>query len=264
MARKPRWEELGVSDGIGDVRLFSWRYFADYINQEMLDFREYIWRGQRYDNWLFESTLDRRTRGMTRLKRRRVRNTHLQNFKFGVRGRRGPNPSDLTENDWWTLGQHHGLDTPLLDWKSSPFAAAYFAFYGQGTPQTSRRAIYALHASSVQAKSEELSAAHEKKEGIGRAPIVELVRPLSDDNPRLVNQGGLFTRAPERVDLESWIKEHFADTGSYTLMKITIPNKERHLVFRSLNRMNINHLTLFPDLYGTSKFCNLDLAIDKY
>jgi FRG domain-containing protein len=263
MGRKPRWEELDVKDGVGEVRLFSWRYFHDYITQQMLDFREYIWRGQRCDNWLLEPTLDRHTRRFGRIKRMRVRQDHLKNFKYAARGRRGSSPPELTENDWWALGQHHGLDTPLLDWTSSPFAAAYFAFYGQGPSQTTRRAVYALHATSIQSKSNALRTEHEEQ-GKRPPPIVELVRPLSDDNPRLVNQGGLFTRAPDGVDLETWIGEHFVGDEGYTLMKLTIPKKDRTLALRSLNRMNINHLTLFPDLYGASRFCNLDLVIDTY
>ena len=59
MARKKRWVEHDVVDGCGEVYLYSWRYFFDYVHQEMLDYQTYIWRGKRCDNWLLEPTLDR-------------------------------------------------------------------------------------------------------------------------------------------------------------------------------------------------------------
>jgi hypothetical protein len=46
--------------------------------------------------------------------------------------------------------------------------------------------------------------------------------------------------------------------------KVTIPTGDRDLALRSLNRMNINHRSLFPDLHGTSEFANVDLLIDDY
>ena len=263
MARQSRWRKLGVTHGIGEIRLFSWRYFNDFVDQEMLDFRHYVWRGHRCDNWLLEPTLDRYLKRHPTKWHPFLRKKHIENFKYAVRGRRGPNPSILqTENDWWALGQHHGLASPLLDWTSSPYAAAYFAFWPEGTDQTEDRAIYAVHPNSLTKKSDEIA---KKYKGKGRAPIIEFVRPLADDNPRLVNQAGVFTRAPDGVGLESWIGQHFGESDiAYTLMKMTIPNRDRDLALRSLNRMNINHLTLFPDIYGAAKFCNLDLEIEKY
>ncbi len=95
-------------------------------------------------------------------------------------------------------------------------------------------------------------------------PEIEFIRPMSDENQRLVNQGGLFTRSPIGEDLETWINRNYADNGRYILMKILIPDKDRVMCLRMLNRMNINHLTLFPDLYGASKFSNIFGEIDKY
>ncbi len=96
-------------------------------------------------------------------------------------------------------------------------------------------------------------------------PQVEFIRPLSDENQRLVNQGGLFTRTPNGKSIEDWVQENNdKDDEGYTLIKIIIPNKDRTECLKTLNRMNINHLTLFPDLYGASKFCNLFGEIEKY
>lgn len=216
------------------------------------------------------------------------REQHLQQFKFAARGRRGPNPSLLEdENSWWALGQHHGLATPLLDWTTSPFVAAFFAFIEVDEPQTPQRAIYALHKPTIElrAKSkareeniqrrEQLRQAEESGKKLGPLqrialesnvePEVKFIRPLSDENQRLVNQGGLFTRAPASKTLEEWVQEnHDPDDRGYILIKMLVPNKDRDGCLRNLNRMNINHLSLFPDLYGASKFCNLFSEINRY
>ena len=135
MARTKRWEWSTIGNGYGQVKLSSWKYFSDFVYQEMLDYETYIWRGHRCDNWELESTLDRliKKAKIAKTKRWDFSRLHLEQFQYAVRGRRGPTPSVITnENEWWALGQHHGLATPLLDWTSSPFVAAYFAYINQG------------------------------------------------------------------------------------------------------------------------------------
>ena len=57
MARKNRWNWRNSDHGIGEVELFSWKYFHDFVCQEMLNYRHYIWRGQRCHDWLLECSL---------------------------------------------------------------------------------------------------------------------------------------------------------------------------------------------------------------
>lgn len=285
---RSRMKESDITDGFGTITFSSWDSFYDHINKEMTDYNTYIWRGQRCDNWKLESKFDREI-----IKLKKTSDTflkeYLERFKFASRGRRGPNPSTITdENDWWALGQHYGLITPLLDWTISPYVASYFAFVGVGNPQTKYRTVFALHKPSVENIVHENSKSAKSKRdktfkelGVNSdgvmgglmsaiyedqaAPEVEFIRPFSDDNPRLLNQGGLFTRLKKGNDIISWVMSNFnGESTRYTLMKFLIPNKDREQCLKSLNRMNINHLTLFPDLYGASIFCNLSVSINRY
>jgi hypothetical protein len=257
------WDESEVVDGIVTLDLGQWGHFDDYIREEMLDYRNFIWRGQAAASWPLESTLDRILRKQGRLHDKSIRDEHLQRFIFSTRGRRGLNPSKITsDNDWWALGQHFGLATPLLDWTSSPFVAAYFAYMNEDNDGDPCRAIFALSRTAVYRKSLKIMSAWKKKT---RPAIVELVEPQSDENTRLVSQRGLFTRAPDGMNVDDWVRQHFAGVTDYVrILKLTVPNADRKIALRTLNRMNINHLSLFPDLVGASMFANVDLLIDSY
>jgi len=264
MSRTKRWTEYDHSDGVGSVKLTSWKYFHDFIYVKLLDYRTYVYRGHRCDNWNLEPTLDRLLRKKGKLEDPLIRSEHLTNFKYAVRGRRGPNPPELrTDNDWWALGQHNGLATPLLDWTTSPFVGAFFAYADTLSDDTSHRVVYALHEPSISEKADEII-----REAVDQSKpnpqVPEFFRPLSDENSRLVNQGGLFSRAPDGIELEKWVRNNFKGEKDYILMKILLPKRDRLEALRFLNRMNINHLSLFPDLFGASQFSNVDIQIDKY
>lgn len=257
MARTPRWTQILFKDGLATFELSSWKYFHDFIRQEMMNYSYYFWRGQRDSNWRLRSSLDRSLQFTPQKQRASRAAMHLEKFKFASRGRRGQHaPMDLSENEWWALGQHQGLVTPLLDWTESPFVALYFAFHNQDKPSTGFRSVWALGA--FHAANDSIKKAHK---GSDRPPILEEVRPLQEDNARLVNQNGLFTRAPFGTNVEDWVAQNHKGFSGAPLLHIMIPNKNRADCLRTLNNMNISHTTLFPDLYGSSAHCNLALQI---
>jgi hypothetical protein len=184
---------------------------------------------------------------------------HLERFKYAARGRRGTAPAALSENEWWALGQHFGLATPLLDWTRSPFAALYFAYEEPSDEPDDNRAVYGIYEGAVLAKATELDNGPSLESG--RLPIIEVIDPMSDENQRLVSQGGCFTRAPIGMPIEQWVSKAFEGSTETVLIRIELPNADRLNCLQALNRMNINHLSLFPDLTGASRSTNLRLEI---
>jgi len=164
------------------------------------------------------------------------------------------------------MGQHYGLATPLLDWTESPYVAVYFAFAEM--PLSSggtlpHRVVFALDREEVRKKNEEILA-HGGRSGFD---TVEVFSPLTTENPRLVSQRALFSRLPVGQDVEGWVQRNFQGEDSMIVfLKILIPEQsgDRDRFIRLLNRMNVNPLTLFPDLMGASLHCNNDIVIQNY
>ena len=251
-----------VSSGFCEKEINYWEDFEFIIKQIPHD-EQFVWRGQASAEWTIEASLQREIKKIRKRENSININEsiiveHLNNFKMACRGRKGKKPQDLEEDEWWALGQHFGLCTPLLDWTTSPFVAAYFAFIDEENKNSDRRAIYGISRPIVKDKSDAL-----KKENKNKA-IIEFVEPKLDGNPRLTSQGGLFTKSSvfsKDWDIKGWIEENFKGDNNIHLIKITIPNSERIKWLRSLDKMNINHLSLFPDLFGASIYCNNKLAL---
>ncbi len=265
------WNHRGIANGISSFSLQSWSAFFDFLEAMVFDLksttdRSYIWRGQRRSDWSLVTTLDRQLDTLGLLSAEpdeleRISSEHLKTFRYAARGRRGSNPAALSDYEWWALGQHFGLATPLLDWTRSPFAALYFAFEEPSSETNTTRAIYGLSAKAVRhiASNLENGPSFER----GRLATIEVVDPMSDENQRLVSQGGCFTRAPIGKPVETWVEQAFEDSDEPVMLRIEIANSDRLGCLRALNRMNINHLSLFPDLTGASRFTNLLLETES-
>lgn len=296
MARTPSYNvvQSSFAKGIGEIHLASWQDFVAYIHETVNSVPDFVWRGQRVERWPLQPGLERELDALKidlgSEQADILRFQHLSRFRLSARGRLdprdleervdlagetsvephstngevplGPSLVEREENNWWAIGQHYGLKTPLLDWSTSPFVAAFFAFAEPSSGEAGGRAIYGLHKTLVSQKSDEI---REMGNHVGRPPVVDFIEPLYKDNPRLVSQGGLFTRSPAAQDVREWVEARYGeeDEGVW-LLKLVLPDEHRNYVLRALNRMNINHQSLFPDLYGASEFVNVKLVIEDY
>jgi hypothetical protein len=250
-----------INDAIGEIVCTDHKDMEYVISDILLDHPYLIYRGQKDARWPLISSIDRL---FNSAKKRRATvddaQKMLMKFQYSTRGRIPQQWAASDEYSWWALGQHFGLATPLLDWTESPFVAEYFAFIESAQPIEGMfpdRIIYAIDPVEIENKNVMLDVVER----------VAIVRPLLDYNSRLVNQRGLFTSIPLGDDLEAWVRRKYAGVKeTYVLIKIVIPEHEgdRTRALQFLNRANINHLTLFPDLLGSSVHCNNSAIMDNY
>jgi hypothetical protein len=271
MTNTKNWKTIKEGAGVKVVQLSSWKYFADYIYQIFSNTRDYIFRGHRKENWSLTPTLYRDLgEEWTRDNIIKITNGHFDRFHLATRGRIKTSFSEFDdwENELWALGQHQGLKTPLLDWTKSPFVAAYFAFLVNRPDKTDNRVVFAFSKMVIEEMSHWI-ANNLDNLGLKRVETLKIFEPESNENPNLVNQDGLFTIGREIQEIQSWVKSFYLKwiennplpNKKTALFKILIPDKDRIGFLKSLNQMNINHLTLFPNLYGASKYCNFELEI---
>ena len=238
-------------DGVSETWLHSWTDF-DKVVARLLRHPAFVFRGQRDASWLVESSLTRLVRSRRRW--RQHESVYMRRFRLALRGRLDDHLlSSLSDDEVLAIGQHFGLATPLLDWSTSPYVALFFAFESAQEPQNKHRAVFALDEGFVRGAATEAG-----------PNAIEFLRPTSGFNKRLVHQAGLFTKGPVFADLHSWVADHFENVEEAILLKISLPSRGRHDCLRRLNRMNINHATLFPDIDGTARFCNLQMEIPDY
>lgn len=179
-----------------------------------------------------------------------LRDSYLEQFKYYAVGLPDFRSDNLSEIDWWALGRHYGLKTPLLDWSASPYIAAFFAFTGAINPinldigsisfhPRKYIAIWALSCYPPIFKKNEF----------------ELVHPSVDRAYRQKAQRGTFSLLTHDVymDVESYLA---SNQHAVNLEKYEIPTKEGFKALRDLSLMNITYATLFPDLEGAVKQAN--------
>jgi FRG domain len=281
----PQWM-IPPRKAFATIRVQAWSQFSDLIETHFLDWSEYAYRGQRCVDWPLLSKFDRELlqsrkileqadpyagldvadralveqaiegkSGRTLPERHVLLQEHLSAFKMAALGRRGAAPKSLSDDEWWALGQHFGMATPLLDWTRSAYVACFFAFEDPRPAASGFRAVWAFsHFAHLEVLINQPENSEKRSEDVRTIELIEM--PI-DENGRMINQSGLFTRTPDGVDIASFIDEHVDLRGmSPVLNRIEVPDSQRDLFLRHLELMNIHAGTLFPDLSGAAAFAN--------
>lgn len=151
-------------------------------------------------------------------------------------------PRDLSDDDIWAFGQHYQLKTPLLDWTKSFFVALFFAFENQEPKDEKYRVIYELN----------------EFFNVGERIIVE---PKIKIGNRVNAQKGVFTKmSSEQLEALGEMGTRLGeDIFLHRLSKILISSELRKDVLSYLASINIDSSTMYPDLLGRIKNCELGI-----
>jgi FRG domain len=152
---------------------------------------------------------------------------------------------DMTDNAaFWSLLQHHGYPSPLLDWTFSPFVAAYFAFANIKPDMPARPRIFIFD-----------KAKWSERYGKTRfivdpsPPQLVVLESFHFGNPRAAPQQALAT-VSNIVDIESFIRTKEIQDRQEYLTVCDLPVTDAPTILRELELMGITYGSLFPGLDG--------------
>lgn len=220
-----------------------------------------LFRGHSNSDWLLSSPWERWLRrsspdGWTYKRFTEALDRILKSFREAAIGLPGFRSEPLTENDWWAIGRHHGLLTPLLDWTRSPYVAAFFAF-----SEHAEQHLPGFKAGRLEAHP---SCDHtvvvwrlDYVDDLCRRKHFEVIATRRDEFHRQKAQQAVFTRLtdPNQYELESYL---LSRRRARALLRYELPGSEMWEALDDLARMNINFGTLFPDLHGAAIQANID------
>jgi len=261
-----------------ELELKSWAHFQGEVIEKIIGVaqplrRAYVFRGQPNSAWTLLPTFARHARraGLCSNKALELEGLALRRFREHAHLAVDPDwLREINRLDWWTLMQHHGAPTRVLDWTHSPLVGLYFAVNDLGD---SDGALWAFHRRSLNEKSEALHGALGKlmfETDIDKifcdaaAPARVFGFDRARPTARMVAQQGTFTVSCQILaDHMTAIEETIAPAeaseagpgklSSIYRMKYLIPSALKLEFSRRLQLFNVRADALFPGIDGLGR-----------
>jgi hypothetical protein len=263
---------MSYSDLIIEKQYKGWDEFKNYF--ENYNDQNYIFRGMRDVDWKLAANYIRNQinekgpkelpfTGKVKVKLRSAHelnkklNSYLKAFKERValydhlkNSLSISSFDELSDKDWWSLGQHNGLKTPLLDWTKCPFIASFFAIHDFFDSAHSHNGGLIEPNTGTCMKDGEVVVWQLKVEDSDKSDYFDVLLDAHDVNFRQKAQKGCFTYLMHD-DYHTLEKMFFAENKQrLTKHIIVIDTNERDDIINSLSdlrEMNITYSSLFPE-----------------
>jgi FRG domain len=232
---------------------------------------ELLYRGHADSRWRLETTLERSVRhavslvdyyDFAKIAKPRIetftnRSWNIPSYVEYSNWLKADNPPyppfNFNAYDYFVYLRHHGFPSPLLDWTTSPYIAAFFAMNNPPIDaETVAIYVYWEYTGGGKISDRDKPAIH------GPGPNVR-------SHPRHFLQQSQYTICTAMRDEKTFYAKHEevvarGDTGQDRLWKIDIPTSVRIDFLQTLQKMNINSYSLF----ATEDSLLATLAVDIF
>jgi hypothetical protein len=238
----PRSRANDASEYVALPEVGTWEDFRHFARERK--HYQFIFRGQENSRWRLRSHFHRTKRADLW---RFINNDlpTLQHQLIGHLKHRFDRSRPEENGAFFSLIQHHGYPTPLLDWTYSPYIGAYFAFrhVRDDSPVDGKVRIFVF---------DKKSWTEDYGQPMKLAPNdlhFSVLEAWPIENLRMLPQQALST-VTNIDDVETYLRIREAEKGKSYLQVIDLPISERSAVMDELAYMGIGPAALFPGIDG--------------